>query len=308
MLFIHVVPSGRLFPRALNHFVLYVCFTPSVNIGWPPPQVTWYRDGKPLNTSDVRFDVDVDVKNQAYVLCIHDATPEDAGVYRTSANNNSGATSVSTHVAMDTSRKVARRDKSDVTADVTRTLIEDTTSMTSQQVSVMSEEGVVTTKDKVEFTATLTQEAITKNTGEEAIRLSDTKQIIQEPQELLREPNEIQRKPGTVQIEPEEVLKEPKKASKKPKEAQKEPKEAAKELPHTKKVEITDGFTSSESELSSSEEEPAPAARPYPTPHRVSFDLGGEIGLSVQVSGQPAWPKLLPCYCLLYSHSVLYFS
>ncbi|XP_068626397.1 obscurin [Battus philenor] len=58
--------------------------------GQPRPEVTWFRDGKPLSPSD-KYGVKRD--GEACCLYVRDLTPEDAGLYKCVAKNKEGEAS-----------------------------------------------------------------------------------------------------------------------------------------------------------------------------------------------------------------------
>lgn len=57
--------------------------------GDPEPQVTWFKDNKPLSSSDI---MDLKYKNGIATLFINEVFPEDVGDYVCKALNTMGST------------------------------------------------------------------------------------------------------------------------------------------------------------------------------------------------------------------------
>lgn len=68
---------------------------PARVIGVPAPDITWYKDGRPLANTD-KYNMKRD--GDACCLYVRDLKPEDAGLYKCVAKNREGEASCEAHL------------------------------------------------------------------------------------------------------------------------------------------------------------------------------------------------------------------
>ena len=65
--------------------------------GDPDPQVSWMKDGKPINSNEI---MEVKYKNGTASVTINEVFPEDGGKYTCKATNSKGSVETSSKVAI----------------------------------------------------------------------------------------------------------------------------------------------------------------------------------------------------------------